>query len=124
MAILLDEFGGVVGLATVEDMVEEVVGEIEDEYDAEPGPDFVPEPGTSGSFLVPGSMGLKKFNKELKLELDITQADTVSGYVTHLAGTIPKKGDVLRDESRQVVFEVLKMAGKPHRPAACSDPKA
>ncbi len=111
MAILLDEFGGVEGLATVEDIVEEVVGEIEDEYDAEPEPELIPEPGKAGQFLVPGSLGLKNLNKELKLELDITQADTVSGYVTHLAGSIPKKGDVLQDESGQVVFEVLKMAG-------------
>jgi CBS domain containing-hemolysin-like protein len=112
MGILLDEFGGVVGLATVEDMVEEVVGEIEDEYDAEPEPEIVSEPGKAACFLVPGSLGLKAFNKELNLDLDVTQADTVSGFVTHLAGSIPKQGDVLEDDSSGVVFEVLKMAGR------------
>lgn len=112
MSILLDEFGGVVGLATIEDMVEEVVGEIEDEYDAEPQPELTCDPSKAGCYLVPGSMNLKALNKALKLDLDIALADTVSGYVTHLAGSIPKDGDVVTDETSGLVFEVIKMGEK------------
>jgi CBS domain containing-hemolysin-like protein len=111
MAILLDEFGGVVGLATAEDIVEEVVGEIEDEYDAAPGQEVVPEPGRAHSYLVPGALSLRTLNRRLKLSLDITLADTVGGYVTNLAGTLPQAGDRLRDETHNIGFEVLEMAG-------------
>lgn len=109
MCILLDEFGGVEGLATAEDIVEEVVGEIADEYDVVPSEKIMAEPGRPNSYLVPGAMSLRSVNRKLKLKLDISRADTVSGYVTGLAGTIPKAGDVLRDSFRPVEFEVLKM---------------
>ncbi len=111
MAILLDEFGGVVGLATAEDIVEEVVGEIEDEYDAAPGQDVVPEAGRANSYRVPGALSLRTLNRRLKLSLDISLADTVGGYVTNLAGTLPQEGDLLRDEAHDIRFEVLEMAG-------------
>ncbi len=112
MAILLDEFGGVAGLATSEDIVEEVVGEIRDEYDTTLEPEVVREPGRAERYLVPGSMSRRSFNRRLRLKLDISTADTVSGYVTQLAGTIPKAGDRIPDESQGLVFEVQKMAGK------------
>ena len=111
MAILLDEFGGVEGLVTSEDIVEEVVGEIRDEYDVLPEQDVVREEGRAERYLVPGSMSLRALNRRLDLRLDITIADTVSGYVTHLSGTIPREGDKIKDEPRGLVFEVKKMAG-------------
>ncbi len=111
MAILLDEFGGVVGLATAEDIVEEVVGEIEDEYDAVPGQNVVPEAGRVHSYLVSGALSLRALNRRLKLSLDITLADTVGGYVTNLAGTLPQAGALLQDETHNIRFEVLEMAG-------------
>ena len=109
MSILLDEFGGVEGLATAEDIIEEVVGEIADEYDVVSPQQIVAEPGRFNSYLVPGAMSLRSVNRKLKLKLDISRADTVSGYVTSLAGTIPQSGDVLQDSTRPVEFEVLKM---------------
>ncbi len=111
MAIILDEFGGVEGLVTSEDIVEEVVGEIRDEYDALPEQHLVREEGRAESYLVPGSMGLRSFNRRLKLKLDVSIADTMSGYVTQLSGTIPGVGDVVRDEPLGLTFQVKKMAG-------------
>ena len=111
MVFLLDEFGGVAGLATTEDIVEEVVGEIEDEHDAAPEPKVEREAGIQDSFIVSGELSLRSLNRELGLQLDTGLADTVSGYVTSLAGPIPKKGHVQEDHEHDLVFEVLEMEG-------------
>jgi len=111
IAILLDEYGGVAGLVTAEDIVEEIVGEIEDEYDAAPDQKVIHETGRLNCYLVPGALGLRSLNRRLKLNLDIEQADTVSGFVTNLAGRIPKTGDIVHDRSQKLSFEVLKMSG-------------
>jgi len=111
ISLLLDEFGGVVGMATTEDIVEEVVGEIEDEYDDIPEKKVVPDPDLPSCYMVRGDTGLRALNRYLGIKLDTGIADTVSGYVTSLAGTIPKAGDVLMDESQNLIFEVVKMAG-------------
>lgn len=110
VAILLDEFGGVAGLVTSEDIVEEIVGEIEDEYDTAPDQKIVSEPEQPGRYLVPGALSIRALNRRLKLKLDIEQADTVSGYVMSIAGTIPKEGDVFQDAPHKLTFEVLKMS--------------
>jgi CBS domain containing-hemolysin-like protein len=111
MAVILDEFGGVEGLVTSEDIIEEVIGEIRDEYDALPEQDVIREEGHAERYRVPGAMSLRALNRRLALKLDVAIADTVSGYITHLSGTIPKAGDMIRDEPQGLVFEVLKMAG-------------
>ncbi len=112
MAILLDEFGGVSGMATAEDIVEEVIGEIVDEYDSIPPNVIIKDPSDPLSYLVSGSTSLRSVNKRLKLYLDLSVADTISGYVISLLGAIPSVGESRVDSSSKVSFEVLKMKGK------------
>ena len=112
MAILLDEFGGVSGMATAEDIVEEVIGEIVDEYDSIPPNMIIKDPSDPSSYLVSGSTSLRSVNKRLKLNLNLSVADTISGYLISLLGAIPSVGESRVDSSSKVSFEVLKMKGK------------
>ena len=86
MAILLDEYGGVVGLVTLEDLLEEIVGEIDDESDE---PDQLYKSIDSDTFLIQGKMPLDDFNDEFGTNLDVNDVDTLAGFLIYQLGRIP-----------------------------------
>lgn len=92
MAMVIDEYGGVCGLVTVEDILEEIVGEIHDEFD-EVDQEIVQE--KEGVFLVSGRADIDDVNDILHLEVNGSRFETVSGYVLEAMGRIPKIGDVI-----------------------------
>ncbi|MCU1270070.1 MAG: hypothetical protein JWN74_1364 [Acidobacteriaceae bacterium] len=100
IAIVIDEYGGVAGLVTIEDLVEEIVGEISDEH--EPA-QVVRE--SEGSYLVPGNMDVDRLEELLGVRHDRRGAATVAGLVSELAGRIPKKGEVVEEDGLRL--EVL-----------------
>jgi putative hemolysin len=100
IAIVIDEYGGVAGLVTIEDLVEEIVGEISDEH--EPA-QVVRESETS--YLVPGNMDVDRLEELLGVRHDRRGAATVAGLVSELAGRIPKKGEVVEEDGLRL--EVL-----------------
>ena len=95
MALVIDEYGGTDGLVTIEDLVEEIVGEINDEHDEEEAPIIAPRAG--GGWDVDARVELDDFEEEtgLRLESEDDEIDTVGGYVVSLAGRVPQRGEVL-----------------------------
>lgn len=91
MAIIVDEYGGTEGIVTIEDILEELVGEIEDEYDIDDEHDFWELPG--GGWVVDAKMTILDIEEELGIKIPPNpEYETIGGYVYHCAGTIPAKG--------------------------------
>jgi putative hemolysin len=100
MAIVVDEYGGVAGLVTIEDLVEEIVGEIRDERDK---PEIVRE--GERSFVVSGGMDVDRLNELFGTRPEGKESATIAGLVSELAGRIPHKGEVVEEDGLR--FEVL-----------------
>ncbi len=100
MAIVVDEYGGIAGLVTIEDLVEEIVGEIRDEHDKT---DVVRE--NEHSYIVPGNMDVDRLTELFGLRPEGKASATVAGLVSELAGRIPQKGEVVEEEGLR--FEIL-----------------
>ncbi|MGP1394070.1 MAG: hemolysin family protein [Inquilinaceae bacterium] len=96
MALVVDEFGGIDGLITIEDLVEEIVGDIEDEHDTDEPPQFEERP--DGSFVVDARLPMEEFEARLGPILEEDERDdidTVGGLVFAIAGRIPARGELL-----------------------------
>lgn len=100
MAIVVDEYGGVAGLVTIEDLVEEIVGEIRDEHEKS---QVVKE--NDHSYIVPGNMDVDHLDELFGVRLERKESATVAGLVTELAGRIPQKGEIIAEDGLR--FEVL-----------------
>lgn len=90
LAVVIDEYGGAAGLVTVEDIVEELVGEIKDEYDVEAEPLSVDD---EGAVTASGRVGLSRLAEVLGADLSHEEADTVGGLVTAVVGRVPRPGE-------------------------------
>jgi magnesium and cobalt transporter len=108
MALVIDEFGGIDGLTTIEDVVEEIVGQIDDEHDVDPGPKMLARP--DGSLIADARTTIEEFEKRVgpvlsdeEREQDI---DTLGGLVFTLTGHVPTRGETIAHPSG-IVFEVV-----------------
>ncbi len=100
MAMVVDEYGGVAGLVTIEDLVEEIVGEIGDEHEKA---QVVRE--SDHSYVVPGNMDVDRLDELFGIRPEGRESATIAGLVSELAGRIPKRGEVIEDDGLK--FEVL-----------------
>jgi len=103
IAMVVDEFGSVTGLVTLEDIIEEVVGEIHDEHDA-PVSERISR-DENGAYDVDGDLSLRDLNRELNWTLSDQDATTVAGYVMTHAQRIPETGEIF--EANDYMFEIL-----------------
>ena len=100
LAIVVDEYGGVAGLVTIEDLVEEIVGEIRDEHEK---PEIVRE--GDRSFVVSGGMDVDRLGELFGIRPEGKESATVAGLVSEMAGRIPKSGEVMEEDGLR--FEVV-----------------
>lgn len=108
IALVVDEFGGVAGLVTIEDVLEQIVGDIEDEYDCDEEADNIVglEGVDLGSYRVKAQTEIAQFNEAFGAEFSNQQADTVGGLLTCHLARVPSKGEVVEVQSLR--FEVLR----------------
>jgi len=107
MAVVQDEFGGTAGIVTIEDIVEELVGDIVDEYDTDE-PEVVES--ETGAFLVEGKTHLDDVNDEIGSAFESEEFDTIGGYVFGLFGRQPKLGDDINDDPYR--FTIVETDGR------------
>jgi CBS domain containing-hemolysin-like protein len=99
IAVVVDEFGGTAGIITVEDLIEELFGEIRDEYDIE---ENVVRKIDSNSFLLSGKVEIDYLNEEYNFNIEEGDYETIAGYITFKLGRIPVRGETFRVENFNV----------------------
>ena len=104
MAIVLDEYGGVEGLVTIEDLIEEIVGDIEDEYDKEIQQIEVIE---DDEYLVNGNVRLEDLNDLIGTHIESEDFDTIAGFVIGLVDKIPELGEEVEFENIRFTIESI-----------------
>ncbi len=107
MAIVVDEYGGTSGLVTLEDILEEIVGEIEDEHDSKSPPDW--QELQPGVYRLQGRASLEVLQELLGVEVGDEDIDTVGGLVFSMHGTVPEPGTRVVDEDNGLLFVVEEM---------------
>ena len=122
MAMVVDEYGGVAGLVTIEDVLEQIVGEIRDEYDIDAEDITIIERGP-GEYVVKALTALEDFNGRLGTHFEQSEIDTIGGFVLSRLGRVPRRGEkleldgwrfeILRADSRRVHLLKVTRLGEP-----------
>lgn len=102
IAIAVDEYGGTSGLITIEDLLEEIVGDIQDEYDLET-PRIQPQ--KDGTLLVDARINVEEIEEFFEIDIPREKFDTVGGYLFHLLGHVPSSGEKVRDNGLILMVE-------------------
>jgi CBS domain containing-hemolysin-like protein len=105
MAIIVDEYGGTAGLATIEDLIEQIVGEIQDEYDT--GDPSI-QPVNDGEFVVDGRVLIEDINDLMDLDLGSEDAERIGGLIYERLGRVPRAGDIVDLGSAMVTVLAVK----------------
>lgn len=104
LALLFDEYGGIAGLVTMEDLIEEIMGDIEDEHDKE---ESVITKINESNFYIKGNLAVSDFNSAFNMNLEEGEYDTINGYLLTALGKLPKEGTLVElDEVDLIVNKV------------------
>lgn len=103
IAIILDEYGGTVGVVTIEDLLEEIVGEIDDEYDLEPEEDIIKI--NDNEYIISGSYRIDDLNEFLETNIESDEFDSIGGFLIGLLGTFPENGEIINFENFKFIVE-------------------
>lgn len=109
MAVLIDEYGGFSGIVSIEDLIEEVMGNIDDEYDEdEPAIEKIDD----NTFIITGKLSINDFNDYFNVDIQNDNYDTMSGLIIDITGRIPKGTDEKSIEYENLIFKIEKMTDK------------
>ncbi len=108
IALIVDEYGGVAGLVTLEDLMEEIVGEIQDEYDQ--AEEQIYHQINDGEYIFQGRIDLDDFNKIMDSALSKDEADTLGGLIYNKIGRVPKGGEEIRTDD--ILLTVEQVSGR------------
>ena len=115
IALVIDEYGGTDGLVSIEDLVEMIVGDIEDEHD-ETG--VAIQPASGGYLMIEARASLEEVGEVLGTDLELHEAaedvETIGGYLTTIAGRVPSRGELIRTPNG-IEFEVMDADPPPHQ---------
>lgn len=103
IAIVIDEYGGTAGLVTIEDLIEEIIGEIEDEYDKIKSDEFVEL--KDGYYLINAQLEIEKLEEFFDVDVPKEDYETVGGLIFHLLGRIPKPGEKISFQNLNMIIE-------------------
>lgn len=106
MAIVIDEYGGTAGLVTLEDILEEIVGEIQDEHDGRE--EEMISKIEDNMYYLAGNLGIREWSDFFEVELDSHDFDTIGGFILSLLGNIPKRGNVVQYENMKFTVDRLR----------------
>jgi putative hemolysin len=107
MAIVIDEYGAVTGLVTIEDLIEEIVGEIRDEYDTESPLQVLP----NGTMLIDASLAIRDLNEDYGFDIpESNEYDTIGGFLISNLQRLPAVGDAYDTETMK--FTIVSMKGR------------
>jgi len=105
MAIVIDEYGGTAGLITIEDLLEEIVGDIQDEYDRDEEAEY--EQITPDEYLFDAGINLADVNRLLEADLPTEESDTLGGLVFSTLGKVPLMGETFRVDDLEIKVETI-----------------
>ncbi|MEG1634579.1 MAG: transporter associated domain-containing protein, partial [Rikenellaceae bacterium] len=105
IAVVLDEFGQAAGIVTMEDLLEEIFGEIQDEHDTD---DIVENLLPDGTLIISAKISISDINEKYSFDIPESEHyDTLAGYILHISESIPSKGETIKDEN--MTIKILKM---------------
>ncbi len=102
MAIVIDEYGGTAGLVTIEDIIEEIIGEIHDEYDAE---EALMVATAEGDLLVDARLEIEKLAEHFNMQVPEGNFESVGGFIINLLGRVPQPRETITHAHLQIVIE-------------------
>jgi len=108
LVIVMEDYGGTDGLVTLEDLLEEIVGDIQDEYDEDEHEEIIPT--GDGSYLVDAGVSLYELNEQLELQLEDEEVDTLGGYIFKQLDRVPELAEVVRTD--QVELSIQSLEGR------------
>lgn len=104
MAIVLDEYGGTAGIVTIEDLLEEIVGDIADEYDLQAAEI---ETVQEGEYLVDGSTRIEQLNESIGTKIESEHYDSIGGFIIGLIGRLPRQGEAVEHQNIKFLIEII-----------------